>query len=150
MRSRIAAAVIVVTALLLGTGQPAAAAQAAPPVLCTYFKFTGWADTCFQPDGDHIWVNDMVSNGWSPEVKLEASYPAEGMRYKTRYCAHIPNFPWNESNWDSCNYDHRETHCVRWYIFERSIEDPAQIRNWWGPTPWVGADDGQPGNCVIE
>ncbi|MEU7997165.1 hypothetical protein AB0B83_17760 [Micromonospora sp. NPDC049060] len=124
---------------------------AAPPAECTYYLYADdYGDSCFQPNGDKIWVADNSENGWSPEVKLEASYPAEGNRYKTRYCAHDPNFPLGEGGWDSCNFDHRETHCVRWWIYERSINSPGLTRFTKGPTPWIGVDDGKPGNCTIE
>lgn len=118
----------------------AGAAAAAPPVSCTHYLFAaGVGDSCFQPNGDVIWLDDVDDDGWNTEVRLEASYPADGDFYKTRFCAHDPY-----SRWQSCDFDHRETHCVRWWIYERSEEKPSLTRSVKGPTPWIGADDGRP------
>ncbi|WP_444948073.1 hypothetical protein [Micromonospora ureilytica] len=132
--------------LVAASPAQAASSSAAPPISCSYYLYApGVGDSCFQPDGDVTWLDDIDDDGWNPEVMLEASYPAEGNSYKTRFCTHDP-----DSRWQSCNFDHRETHCVRWWIYERNASSPNLTRLAKGPTPWLGADDGRPGNCIIE
>jgi hypothetical protein len=142
----VGAAVIAATAAL-ATPTPAHAGFAQ----CTYFLYRAHvADSCFEPNGDVTWVGDVEENGWSAEVLLEASYPADGLSVKTRVCQHDFDFPRGEQGYTSCDYDHKETHCVRWWVYERNIDDPSKTRNYKGPTPWIGVDDGKPGNCIVD
>lgn len=150
LRSICAVTTLVLTVLFGAT--PATAQSTAEPTGCTYwFPGGSWGDSCFSPNGDVTWVDDLDENGWSPVVLVEASYKEnpgdEG--FKTRYCEHDPG-AWSELVlWTSCNFDHRETHCVRWWLYEKKI-GTGLTRNYRGPTSWIGADDGKPGNCIIE
>lgn len=130
--------------------EPTAAADTSD---CTYWLAAGnWGDSCFVPNGDISMVSDRVHNDWIPVLLVETSYqenPGDGGN-KTRTCVHQGFWEDPEaSDWTACNYDHRETHCVRWWIYEQKI-DTGLTRNYVGPTPWLGVDDGRPGNCVIE
>jgi hypothetical protein len=94
---------------------------AAPPAGCNPWLTTSWGQTCYEYEGDDQWVRDLNANGWAAVVHVQTNYG------KNRYCVSLPA----AQGWGECTFDHRETGCVRFRMYE---ERNGVTRN---PTGWT-------------
>lgn len=98
-------AAVVLAAGMLGAGMVGAPAATAAPVapaksaVCTGDHDFGIG--CFDPDGDHIIVEDYESDGWRIEVQWETDYGRSGV------CAIQTG-----KDFRDCNYNMAENHFI--------------------------------------
>ena len=88
----------------------------------------GW--TCYEANGDDVWVWDTWNNDRKLWVYTETEYG------KRRYCGD------DTAGWTECKYDLREHECV---IFSGYYQHNV----YFGWTPWVSTTSGNPG-CVHD
>lgn len=81
---------------------------AAAPTGCNPVMTSAFAQTCFVPNGDDQWIRDLDANGWQAWVHVQTNYG------KNRYCGSLPA----ADGWGVCKYDHDETKCVRFRLYE--------------------------------
>ncbi|MEU4391731.1 hypothetical protein [Kribbella sp. NPDC023855] len=117
---------------LAGTAS-ATTALAAGPTNCIGIA-TSWAATCYQWDGDDQWVRDLDPNGWTAIVHLETNYG------KTRECA----APAAADGWKECGFDHRESECVRFFLYEKKGTSLGRFSAW---SDWYSTSTGN--RCIF-
>lgn len=108
----------------LGSGMGIAAA----PSNCTGIA-TAWAATCYQWDGDDQWVIDGDANGWTAVAYVETNYG------KVRECV----APSAADGWKECLFDHRESTCVRFFLYEKKDGNVGRVSAW---SPWYSTSTG--------
>lgn len=89
--------------------------------------------TCFQSDGDWVWVRDDDTNGWTTVAEvLVLTY----MSYLT--CSALPN---KQGGW--CNFDVGENACLQYHVYETHNGVKRNLSNWSG---LYSAKTGEPCN----
>lgn len=106
---------------------------AAAPSNCVGIA-TSWAATCYEWAGDDQWVIDGDPNGWTAIAHLETNYG------KTRECA----APSAADGWKECKYDHKESECVRFFIYEKKGNELGRFSAW---SPWYSTSTGN--RCIF-
>lgn len=97
-------------------------AAAAPPA-CNVRITVWYGETCFQAEGDEQWIRDLDANGWQAWVHVQTNYD------KNRYCGALPA----ADGWGVCSYDHDETKCVRFRMYEEKGGVERNFTTW---TAW--------------
>ena len=77
-------------------------AEAAPPSSCKRLYSSG-VTSCFDPNGDDIWVYDAAKDGYSARVRWNTNYSRSGT------CTNSNGY----GTWKKCDYDMKEGYTVR-------------------------------------
>ncbi|MFC0626510.1 hypothetical protein [Kribbella deserti] len=96
---------------------------AAAPPACNVRIAVWYGETCFQANGDEQWIRDLDPNGWQAWVHVQTNYG------KNRYCGALPA----ADGWGKCSYDHDETKCVRFRMYEEKAGEERNFTSW---TAW--------------
>lgn len=97
-------------------------AAAAPPA-CNVRITVWYGETCYVANGDDQWIRDLDANGWQAWVHVQTNYG------KNRYCGALPA----ADGWGVCKYDHDETKCVRFRMYEEKGGTERNFTSW---TAW--------------